>query len=130
MLMDRWKHQFLECPRLTIYQPTSVFILIPNVIYTLALVFIVPFVQVFVNVNFWICILTLCISFQIPVRLAIWVLKGIVWIFCQIGDSRFESREHIRYTRDQLLQVREVCYNFHLLKKFILSSHYDSCCCC
>ncbi|CAL9050886.1 unnamed protein product [Musa banksii] len=25
----------------------------------------------------------------------------------KIGDSRFESREHIRYTRDQLLQVRE-----------------------
>lgn len=30
-------------------------------------------------------------------------------IFCQIGDERFESRERIRYTRDQLLQLREVC---------------------
>ncbi|CAL9171917.1 unnamed protein product [Musa hybrid cultivar] len=35
------------------------------------------------------------------------VSSNIVSLFCQTGDSRFESRECIHYTKDQLLQLRE-----------------------
>lgn len=31
----------------------------------------------------------------------------------QIGDSRFEGRERIRYTRDQLLQLHQVSRVFY-----------------
>jgi len=36
----------------------------------------------------------------------------------QFGDARFESRERVRYTRDQLLQLREV-----ILKEIVMSAH-------
>lgn len=32
----------------------------------------------------------------------------------QIGDSHFEPRERVRYTRDQLLELREVIVILHI----------------
>ncbi|RRT59341.1 hypothetical protein B296_00018282 [Ensete ventricosum] len=47
------------------------------------------------------------------------ISSNIVSLFCQTGDSRFESRECVHYTKDQLLQLREVCQNIHLLKALL-----------